>query len=301
MPNYLTPERYRQMAFGLDVSAYEDVELRSTLTRASALVNTYCAVPMLPKPYDFRGGSIVGEQHPWHTGTVVIPPTRRIYVWHRPIKAVTEISIHVTSLMHINIGGTDIYINNSEGYLEVTALAAVTFGIFPQAVVPNLGLLVPVAEVAYTYGWEFTETDDTLYYADGFTYSSTHLSWDSAVAPSVKRNGTVVATSEYAVDYPNGRVTFTAAQAASDAITASYTYTLPEAVQEATGVIATSLLGEAGLAKKGMTGLASVRIDELTLARTMSREGQAKGVTTPFNIPDAAQQLLDPYRFHSVG
>lgn len=63
MPNYLTPEAFRVMGFGVDLSVFEEVEVRNILARASARVNTYCAVPNLPQPHDFRGGTVTGEQH----------------------------------------------------------------------------------------------------------------------------------------------------------------------------------------------------------------------------------------------
>jgi len=290
------------MAFGLDLSSYEDTSLRSVLTRASALVNTYCAAPMLPTPHDFRGGSINDEQHPWFVGTTVIPPTRRIYLWHRPIKAITRLTIDVTAAMHVDIGGSDIYVNNTEGYVEVTALAAVTFGIFPQAVVPNLGLLIPTARAEYTYGWTFTETRDELYFSDGRTFSSSHLSWATVPAPVVYVNGVAAsAPADYSVDYANGTVTFTTQKSATDAVTASYTYTLPSAIQEATGIIATALLGETELAKKGMTGLSTIKVDELTLSRVMRGGGRGRDEGMSYQIPEAAMSLLDAYRFHSVG
>jgi hypothetical protein len=298
--NYLTPARYRQMAFGVDLSAYEDAGLRSILTRASALVNTYTAAPMLPKPHDFRGGVIDDEQHPWNVGTNVFPPTRRIYLWHRPIKSITRLTIDVTSGMHVDIGGTDIYVNNTEGYVEVTALAAVTFGIFPQAVVPNLGLLIPTARADYAYGWSFTEEGDELYFSDGYSFSSAHLAWATTPDPVIYVDGEAQ-DDGYTVDYPNGTIRFDTRQSADAVVTADYTYTLPAAIQEATGIIATSLIGEAELARKGMTGLSTIRVDELTLSRVMHGGGRGRDEGMAYQIPEAAMSLLDSYRFHSVG
>ena len=59
----------------------------------------------------------------------------------------------------------------------------------------------------------------------------------------------------------------------------------------------TAQLGERSLAAKGMTGLSSIRIAEVQLARTRREEEDSRGNL----IPEAAMQLLDPYRFHSVG
>jgi hypothetical protein len=286
----------------MDLDEVDDAELRSVISRASSLVNTFCAAPNLPQRHDFRGGSITGEQHAWRLGTDHYTGTRRVYVWHKPVKSVTSLAIRVTNTMSVSLSASDLFINNSEGYVEVTSLAAVSFGIYPIGVVPNLGLYVPVAEITYDYGWAFTETDEQLDSYDAASYMSSHMSWAADPAPVIKKNGTVLTTDKYTVNYVEGTVTVVDAPTATDRYTATYTYTLPDAIQEATGVIATAQLGERALASKGLTGLASLRVAEVAFARTMSREGQQNSsLNQAFVVPEAAQALLSPYRFHSVG
>lgn len=298
---YLTPDRYRQAGYGLDLSEIEDAELRSVINRCSSLVNSFCAAPNLPQRHDFRGGTSTAEQHQWKLGSDYYVGNRRVYFWHKPLKTVSSLVIRLTNHMSVSLTNDDLFVNNAEGYVEVTSLAAVSFGIYPIGVVPNLGLYIPVAELTYTYGWSFSETDEHLDAYDANRYMSSHMSWLADPAPVIKKNGAVMTTG-YTVDYVEGTITLSESPLATDIFTATYTYSLPGPIQEATGIIVTSQLGERSLAQKGMTGLAAIRIAEVQLARTMSREGQQNSqANQSFVIPDAAQALLEPYRFHSVG
>lgn len=298
---YLTPDRYRQANFGIDVSELDDAALRAVLVRSSALVNAYTAAPNLPQRHDFRGGTATSEQHQWRLGTDYYTGTRRVYIWHKPIRSVASMRIRITNNYAVTLSANDLFINNSEGYIEVTSLAAVSFGIYPVGIAPNLGLYIPVAEVTYDYGWTFSAVDEPLDVVDGLTYISSHMAWRTSPTPVIKKNGSPL-SSGYTIDSNEGTVKLSTAATATDVFTATYDYSLPDAIQEATGIIATAQLGERALATKGMTGLASVRIAEVALARTMSREGQQNSATNQsFVIPEAAAQLLDPYRFHSVG
>ena len=253
----------------------------------------------MPQRHDFRGGTSTHEQHPWRLGTDYYVGNRRVYFWHKPLREITELKIRVTNTMSVTLGPADLFINNAEGYVEVTSLAAVSFGIYPVGFVPNLGLYVPVAELTYTYGWEFTEVDEPLDSFDASAYMSSHMAWAADPAPEIKKNGTVMASSDYTIDYVQGTVTMTSVPTATDRFTASYTYSLPDAIQEATGIIVTSQLGERSLANKGLTGLSSLKVAEVAFSRPMNRAGTDDNQS--FVIPPAAQQLLSPYRFHSVG
>jgi hypothetical protein len=253
----------------------------------------------MPQRHDFGGGTITREQHAWRMGTDYYTGTRRIYLWHKPIKSVTSLAIRVTNTMSVTLSAADLFINNSEGYVEVTSLAAVSFGVYPIGVVPNLGLYVPVAETSYDYGWTFAETDEPLDAFDASAYMSSHMRWVADPVPEIKKNGTVLETHDYTIDYTEGTVVMADTPTANDKYTASYTYSLPSAVQEATGIIATSQLGERSLANKGLTGLSSLKIAEVAFSRPINRVGAGDNMSLV--IPESAQALLAPYRFHSVG
>jgi len=293
MPSYLSVDRYRTMGFGADLEGIEDIELASVLTRASAIVDTYCAVPQIPQPFSFTGGTMTGEQHRWLLGTQITKGTRRVYPYARPNKSVSDFRIKVTNQVSALINATDLFINQTYGYVEVVSLAAVVYGVYPVGVVPNLGLYEPVAEMTYAYGWELTSTAETLYASDGWTYRAQNGFWKAASA-TVYLNG--VATASGTIDYVDGTVTFP--DSPNAAVSATYTYTLQSAIAQATGEIATSLLGERELTEKGMRGLAGIQIAEVNLRRSF--EGGKISDEIKARIPPNAQALLEPYRFVTV-
>jgi len=292
---YLTPSRYRAAGFGVDVSDIEDAELRSVLARASALVDVYCAIPTIPQRYSFRGGTVVGEQHPWTLGTEVTWTTRRIYPNQGPIRTVSSFVVKFTNTYQVTIAPSDLYINKSQGWAEVVSLAAVVTGMYPVGI--NFGLYTPVAEVDYTYGWEFPVEGDRLYAVDGNTFQATRGSWTTDPEPIIYVDG-AVQTADFTIDYEEGEVTFDDPQTATAKITADYTYTLPDPISEATGLIATASLGERHLAAIGMSGLSSFKVAEVAFAR--SNRG-VFGLEQASTIPPAAASLLDPYAFRSIG
>jgi len=292
---YLTPSRYRAAGFGVDVSDIEDAELRSILARASALTDVYCAIPTIPQRYSFSGGSVTGEQHPWVLGTEVTWTTRRVFPVQGPINTITSFVVKFTNTYQVSIAPSDLYINKSQGWAEVVSLAAVVTGMYPVGI--NFGLYTPVAEIDYTYGWQFVATADRLYPVDGNTYQGTRGFWASSPDPAVYVDG-ALQTTGFTIDLEEGEVTFTSSQSATAKITADYTYTLPDAIAEATGIIATAALGERALSAAGMTGLSSLKVAEVALART---NRGAFGLEHQANVPPAAANLLDPYAFRSVG
>jgi len=292
---YLTPSRYRAAGYGVDVSDIEDAELRAVLARASALVDVYCAIPTIPQRYSFSGGTVTGEQHPWVLGNEVTWTTRRVYPVQGPINAITSFVVKFTNTYQVTIDPTNLYVNKAQGWAEVVSLAAVVSGMYPVGI--NFGLYTPVAEINYSYGWTFPVTSDRLYPVDGNTFQGTRGFWASSPAPAVYVDG-ALQTTGYTIDREEGEVTFTAAQTATAKVTANYTYTLPEAISEATGIIATAALGERALAAIGMSGLNSFKVAEVAFARTMR---QSMDVDQRSQIPPAAANLLDPYAFRSIG
>jgi hypothetical protein len=292
---YLTPSRYRAAGFGADVSEIEDAELRSILARASSIVDVYCAIPTIPQRYSFSGGNVIGEQHPWVLGTEVTWTTRRVYPIQNPLRTVTSFIVKFTNTYQVEIDPANLYLNKSQGWAEVVSLAAVVSGLYPVGI--NFGLYTPVAEINYTYGWEFPVVNDKLYPVDGLTYQATRGFWSVDPEPVVYVDD-VVQTTGFSIDYEEGEVTFTSPQTATANVRADYTYTLPEAIAEATGIIATASIGERGLAAVGMTGLSSMKVAEVALART---NRGAFSLEQSSNVPPAAASLLDSYAFRSVG
>jgi hypothetical protein len=299
---YLTPDRFKAMGFGLDLADVEDYELRQTLARASALVDAYCAVPMLPQRHDFRGGTITGEQHDWRLADMSIGisagslGSRRVWANHKPIKDVTSFKVKFTNTYDVTIAPENLYIQHIEGWAEVVSIAAIVTGIYPVGI--NFGLYTPVAEFDYTYGYNLTATDEVLDPTDAATFRSVNNWWATTPAPVIYKNG-VVQTSGYTVDYNEGTVTFDANLAATDLVTVDYTYKMPSAIGEATALVAVHLLGEADLQRKGMAGIGMLRVAEVELRREgMGRRGATTGVMDELEPEITA--LLAPFVFHTV-
>lgn len=292
---YLTPERYRISGYGHDLDDLEDVELRSILTRASEMVNEYCLVSNRPQRHDFRGGTITDEHSSWRLGNSQLPGQRRVMLNHRPVRSVQSLRINVTNNQYVAFDASQLFV--TESWAEVVSLAYTSVGLFGGGLLPSIGLANPVAYVSYTYGYTFTETGETLEQTDASLYRAMNQWWDATDTPAVYRDGVVVSAGEYSIDYDEGTVTFDEPQPADTVVRVDYSYRLPPAIAEATGLIATELLGDRRTAARGLIGLAEIQVGEVRLRRESFR-GSTASKAGP--IPDRAQLLLAPYRQRSV-
>ncbi len=287
---YVTPEKFRVAGTGIDLDGIEDVELVSILSRASAAVNSYCAAPQLPQAHDFRGGTIAGERHEWS----LYSERRRYYPWHSPLKEISAFRINVSEDAYVDINPDQMFTNLSGGYTEVVAMA-LGIGIFP--VVANLSLNTPVAQMDYTYGYEFPVIGETLYETDGNTFRAQNQWWTGDV--EVRVDGVALDPGDYTVDADEGTVFITDDLSAGQVVKADYTYTLPQNIAEATIVTARDALEQRSLTAKGLGGLLEVQVAEVRLRRptptaTLMRDDNLR-------IPEDAKVLLAPFIFRSVG
>ena len=94
----------------------------------------------------------------------------------------------------------------------------------------------------------------------------------------------------YRVNAADGSVRFTTAPGVGVEVAASYTALLPQAVEQATGIIATDLIAKARNTQR-MPGLSSMKVAEITLTRQMGDRGR---YTTRggLSIPEDAAVLL---------
>jgi hypothetical protein len=297
MTLYVTPEKYRTLGFGIDLDGVEDVELASILARAQAIAEGYCAVPRIPHPHSFLGGTIDvdhPEQHAWRLPESDFDAgSRRVYPYHWPIKSVTQFRVKVTNTQYVSIGPSELFINNSERYIEVISLAFTGVGLF-GAIMPTLGLMRPVSETAYEYGYEFDATGEVLYPTDARTYRAQNQHW---VANSAKVfvNGSEVTTG-FTPDLTEGTIVFTAPQATGAVVMANYSYKLPYEIRDGVGMIATHLLGEREQQARGMTGVKSLKVAEITITNADDRISTEN---LAYIEPEAAW-LLDGYKFLTV-
>ena len=290
---YLTVDKFRTMRYGNDLDELSDIEIAEKIAEASALVDGYCSIPTLPQRHDFRGGSIVGEEHEWrYPQTPFELGTRRAYPFHWPIKMgvdgdghrvplISSFGIYVTNTQFVAIHPPDLFVQNTARYVEVVSLALTSSGLFNALIIPNVGLATPTLRMDYEYGYDFaSDSDEQLYPTDALTYRALNQWWAAVPAPIVKRNGTVVDAADYDVDLDEGTIRFHAAvtpddASAPDKITASYHYREPAEIARATGMITSFLLGESDLVGRGMAGLTVMSAGEMRFQR-----GRAAGTIT---------------------
>ena len=292
---YVTPERYRTMGYGVDISDVEDVELRSILARASSMVDAICAVPRLPQKFDFRGGTITGERHEWYIDPYDRPHPYRFRLFHRPVKTIDSFRIYSGPRIYIEIPPADMMINQSASYVEIASLHLTQFGIWGAGIVPLYGLYYPMYETDYTYGYEFGIVDEVLEPTDAGLFRAQNQYWLSTATTTVKKNGTTL-TSGYTVDYTEGTVTLDANPAATDTVTATYTSTLAPEIRDATAMIATHMMGEREMEERGMAAVGSLSVAEVRISR--STPHSSRSLTAELD-PEVGS-LLEPFIFRSV-
>ncbi len=298
---YLTPERFRTMGLGVDLTDVDDIELQSMLARASATVDDYCNVPVLPNPFDFRGGTMTDEAHEWSDSLYDRPRPYRFWPMVAsvvPVLSVEQFRVYSTPNVYVEIDETEMFINNTGGWIEVSSLKLTQFGIFGAGIVPALiGMYHPVAKCTYTYGWTFASVDEVMYPVDAQRYQAQSQWWYDDPAPVVEVNGAAAGT--HTIDYDEGTVTFASALSATDVVTVSYSYKLPWQISHATGIIAADDFGEKKMRSRGMTGLDSIQVGEITLRRAAA-PGQRGGTATIDPVSDKAAGLLSRFIFTAV-
>lgn len=299
-PLLLSPSRYLRSAYGLALPAgMTQSALRTLLVRAQDLVSRYCNVPKQPNAFDWRGGTMADEQHKWKITNPLAygPGARRVYTNAGPIRSVTALSLDLgkTYLVALN-PANDVYINAMEQYVEVVSINPTVVGFYPLAV--NLGLYNPIARISYTYGWNFGVAGDVLEAESPTVYSGAYGNWLPSPAPVVYLDDSAQAFgSGYSIGYDNGEITFATAPAPGVRVTADYEYAVPSPVIDAIGITATGLLGSARLAERGMVGLQSIRVAEVTLTALQPSQMVTKNGAT---IPAEAASLVGGFVFGSV-
>jgi hypothetical protein len=295
----MTPEKYRTMGFGIDLDGIEDVELASIMSRASAIADGYCAVPKLPAPHSFLGGTITAdnpEQHHWRMPESDFDMgSRRVYPYHWPIKTVESVDIKVTNTQYVHIESPQLYINNTGRYVEVVTLLLTGVGLFGM-ILPSLGLMQPVAEICYTYGYEFSETGEILYPTDARTYRALNQFWLPAPSEPKVYIGGVLQTTGYTINRTEGTVVFNEPLDAGSVVTLDYAFALPHEIRDAVGMIATHLLGEREHQARGMTGVKSLKVAEVTITNS---DDKIDSANLAYIEPEAAW-LLDGFKYTTV-
>ncbi|SRR6266568_497136 len=298
MPKYVTVNQYRDSDSGILTPDVTDRILTDKIQDAEASIDAYMGFTLQ------LGGF---EQHRVLTQAGYDEQTLRIRVpnFPVPVQTVYGFKIQVSNIstsgagFFATISPGDCVINIFSNYVEIVPLQAVTYALSP--VLMQLGLKPPLVQMEYLAGFYFpvfgetlmNKGDNTTYYMQrGFlaTVYTQALSIQPQVLPPIPAvvylNG-AVQSSGFTINTTEGSVTFTSARAGTDVVTADYTYTIPDAVKQATISRTTWILGQRQLAKLGMVGLDFV----------WAGEQRAKRIQHPvFNNlidPDTANKLIN--------
>ncbi len=295
---YLSVNRYLAGGYGIETPQTR-AAMRNILMRATTNVNRYCGAPSMPSGFDFRGGVVIGEQHQWpYTDPLLVTAgSRRVYVNQKPLQTVTRLIIQLAATYTAEVNPADsLVINHMEGYVEVVALAPNIVGYFPVGW--NFGLWNPIAVVDYTYGWSFAVTGDECEAESPSLFTASHGNW-SDDAPTVYIDGTEVDPVDYTYNTDDGSITFNAGEepTVQSVVTVDYTYLLPDAISQATGIIATDLIAQSRIASRGMIGLQSIRVAEVAITALQPSQMVTKNGVS---IPASAANLLNGYTIGSA-
>lgn len=292
----LSPRRYLRSGYGLALPTdYTYSQLRTALIRAQNEVNRYCNVPKQPQAFDWRGGTMTDERHQWKLTNPLAygPGVKRVYTNVSPIKSVSAFSIDLGKTYHIDFDPTtNIYVNSIESYCELIAVSPVVVGFWPMAAA--LGLYNPVARISYSYGWTFDVAGDVLEAESPTVYTAAYGNWSQSPPAVIYLDG-VEQGSGYTVDFDDGTVTFATAPGVGVEVTADYEYLCPSEVVDAIGYTTTMDLTRARINQRGMAGLSSLKVAEVSMSLL-----QAPATKNKATIPAEAADLVDGYVFGSA-
>lgn len=298
---YLTPDRLRSMRTGQSFTGWSDLELFNLIDEASAIADAYCLVPLNSPSNAFLGGRVT-ENHRWrYPQGMGDTAQRKIYPLHKPIRAVQSMSIIVGHGAAAAIPTSSLVIDNDHGWVAVTSLTiASNSGLFSVEgwIVPIGGLQEPMAEITYDYGWAITETDEAATPIDGGrkAFQTRHGCW-TIDSVTVKSSGVTVAGAGYSLDRSTGRVIFLESQPGR--VTVSYVHKLTRDIPIAVGFIAAALGGSSRIRERGLTGLKSLRVNEIAMVKE-SAPVHVDATSLDATVPEAAQ-LLNGYRHWRIG
>lgn len=295
---YLASGRYKLLRQGMAFPS--DIELANVAMEASAMADAFCNVP---RGFSFFGGQVTNEEHRWrYPQTNMDVGERRIYPLRKPLRSVTSLHIVVSSGAEATIDPSSLVINVLENWVEVTSLSlASSSGLFGVSgwVVPIGGLANPIAQLSYSYGIAFPEYSRNMLVTNDVSGKVFQLPHGSITSDAVivKANGIAIDTGAhpFLIDTENGWITFTGS-VPSGKLTADYVHLLDPKLELATGMIMSKLLGDANLRAKGMSGLASIKANEVEISKGRSLPGALDLWAT---VPDAAM-LLSGMRYVTI-
>lgn len=298
-PTYLSTQRYHSMGSGVDLSEVDDQDLAAAILGASALVNSFCNVPV---SYDFRGGTVTDEPHVYRMWNHMRPGSPRVFPDHSPLQTLSSFRIQVTNTQYLDVDPTKVFYDSSRNLLE-PVIAAASIGVWSYSSIPVAGFREPIIKISYTYGDVFSVTDERLFPDGGAVWRAQNQWWTDEDDVTVTVAGIELDPGDFEVDLDEGTVTIDDDALTdldidvdeADRVYASYIHKLPTSIMLATSLITTSLLGQRSIVSKGLQGLSGIRVEEVEIRQ--SRDAQA----ARDSIPGLAQTYLTPFKRFSWG
>lgn len=313
MPKYLTPSMYYLMDDSVpDAGSIAPAVLARTISRAEGLIDTYCG-------FDSRFGGF--ESHTASFQGAFDERSLRIRIpnFPVPVRKVTRYRIQVSNQsdgtgFFANISTADTVINYMAGYVEIVPLQAVTYSMVPFMI--GLGLRPPLIQIDYEAGFYLPAFGETLENnsSDLQTYLALRGFWATsydlvsflqplqvpAVPPVIYVNGVAQATTGvYTLDTTEGIVRFNTPLSAGSVVTADYTYTIPDAVTQATSAQVTWMLQQRNLSLQGLGGIEVARSRDQQIKRHIRTSSGNSNKDEPA-ISAESMQLLEPYTYIPV-
>jgi len=302
MAKYTTITQYREADTGISLTDVSDLSLARHIARAESAVDAYMKFNMRFTGFEPHN---IWLQQKWKIETrQTLFPNHPV-----PVQLINRYRIQVSNIstsgagFFASINSGDCVINQTDAYVEIVPLQAITYSLSP--VILQLGLRNPIVQmdcfVSFyipIFGEVLINTGDNLNYkaVRGFWASSyqaaLHIQPNQlpAIPPVVYSNGSTVNASNYTVNYTEGLITFNSVQSSSAVISADYTATIPDTAREATIRQVTHLLEQRALTKLGLGGLDIAQSGD----QKVQRVKQVRGVTrVEVLCEDAAACLAD--------
>lgn len=300
---YLSVQQFKDEDVGVSLKDINDLSLARYIARAETAIDAFMKFDM--KVGGFEPHQVWFEQKWDDKKRQIRFPSHPV-----PIQSVTRYRIQVSNLstdgsgFYATINPGDAVIAPYAGYVEIVPLQAITYSLSP--VILQLGLSKPLIQMdclvsfyIAVFGETLINTGDNLNYqaVRGFWASSyqaaKHIQPNQlpAVPPVVYSNGSIVSSSNYSVNYQEGRVTFNVEQSSNPVVTADYTAVIPDSVREACVRQMTHLLQQRALNKQSMGGLDLAKSGDQQIQRIR----QVRGITRVESLCEEAAACLVDY------
>lgn len=275
---------------GIDSSSpYYATELDKVLLRASAWVNRYC--------HRYFDTQTIDETETKFYVRLYNPQLVHVPLKNSPYQQINSMYIQVLKyFIQIDTTSANSYIQDfpDYGYVKIVPMlssAGTGAGTpIPSAILDRLPL--GVLWVNYTFGYGTPVTGYPMGTGDGankiFQTDLPYRLWAPDQTITIYDNGTPVASTAYVLDAPNGKVTFNTAPVLNHVITSDFltNESLPSDIKEATILLASYMIGQAG---QNPTGATSYSLQ--TFSITFGENNQ---------VYERVKTLLDPYVINTM-